>query len=104
MIARIWTGQVPQAKTAEYVRLMQERAVPDYQATEGCLGAWCLYREEGGTTTVTMLSFWASQGSIEAFAGEDITRARYYDFDPDYLLSMPETVTHYDVAPSLERS
>jgi hypothetical protein len=31
------------------------------------------------------------------FAGDDYTRARYYDFDSDYLIEMEPHVRHYDL-------
>jgi hypothetical protein len=32
--------------------------------------------------------------SIQRFAGDDYTRARYYDFDPDFLTEMEPNVRH----------
>jgi hypothetical protein len=31
------------------------------------------------------------------FAGRDIDRAKYYDFDKDFLLELEPTVRHYEV-------
>jgi hypothetical protein len=46
---------------------------------------------------VMTLSLWESLDSIRAFAGDDLERAKYYDFDPEYLLSLPATVEHWEV-------
>jgi len=35
--------------------------------------------------------------AIKRFAGEDYDRARYYDFDPDYLIEMEPHVQHYEI-------
>jgi hypothetical protein len=34
---------------------------------------------------------------VQAFAGDDIARARFYPEDDRYLLERDLTVTHYDV-------
>jgi hypothetical protein len=97
MIARIWQGHVPLAKAQDYVRLMEEVALPDYRAITGNLGAWCLHRELGDVVEVRMLTFWASLDAIAAFAGAEVERAKYYEFDPDYLVEMVPTVEHFAV-------
>ena len=35
--------------------------------------------------------------SIQRFAGDDYTRARYYDFDPDFPVEMEPHVRHYNL-------
>lgn len=45
---------------------------------------------------IVTLSWWKDKESIEAFAGEDIGRARYFPEDDRYLLTRPETVQHYE--------
>ena len=97
MIARHWHGRVPAALAADYLRLMEEVALPDYTATEGNARAWCLHRAEGDIVHVEMLTLWTDEAAIARFAGEDITLARYYDFDPDYLLELETSVRHYEV-------
>jgi hypothetical protein len=100
MIARLWTGRVPLDKAADYLQLMTEVAIPDYRAIPGNLGAWCLSREDGGTMTVSMLTFWSDFDAIRRFAGTPIDKAKYYDFDAQFLLEMPERVQHFDVRES----
>ncbi|MEO8367163.1 MAG: hypothetical protein ABI538_13260 [Pseudoxanthomonas sp.] len=39
-----------------------------------------------------------SREAIEAFAGSDIARAKYYREDVDYLLECEPTVEHYEVS------
>ncbi len=97
MIARIWHGVVPVAKGDEYLKLMRSVALPDYQATRGNRGAWCLYRTEGDITHFEMLTFWDDADAIKRFAGDDYSLAKYYDFDSDYLIEMETYVRHYDV-------
>lgn len=98
MIARRWHGRVPAAKAEDYARLMREVAIRDYQATPGNRGAWCLTRADGDIVHFEMLTFWDNAAAIAAFAGEDIERARYYDFDDDFLLEKEPHVLHFAVA------
>lgn len=98
MIARIWTGRVKAADRNAYVQLMEERAVADYRAIEGNEGAWCLHRADGDQAEITMLTFWRDEQAIAKFAGKPVDRARYYDFDQDYLLGFAENVLHYQVS------
>ena len=96
MIVRNWHGRVPAAKAAAYLDLMRDVAIPDYRKTPGNLGAWALSRPEGDIVHIEMLTFWTSLNAIRAFAGEDVEKAKYYDFDADYLLEQEPTVRHYD--------
>ena len=95
MIARIWHGVVPVSKRAAYLDLMQRIALPEYRATRGNRGAWCLCRTEGDLTHFQMLTFWDDADAIKRFAGEDYNLAKYYDFDSSYLIEMEARVSHY---------
>jgi heme-degrading monooxygenase HmoA len=97
MIARTWHGVTTVAKADEYLRLMHTVAVPDYQAIAGNRGVYVMRRIEGETAHFLLLTLWDSEDAIRQFAGEDIEKAKYYDFDPDYLLELEPTVTHYEV-------
>ena len=96
-IMRIWRGEVPTQRAAEYLARMTPAAMSDYRRVQGNRGAWVLSRTTGAVTEVTTLSLWESLESIRAFAGDDLERAKYYDFDPVYLTSLPEKVEHWEV-------
>lgn len=97
MIARHWHGRVPAALIADYLKLMQDVALPDYRAVPGNLSAMCLHRAEGDVVHVEMLTLWEGEAAIRRFAGEDMNLAKYYDFDPDFLLELETSVRHYEV-------
>jgi hypothetical protein len=97
MIARRWHGRVPSEKADEYLRLMKEVGLADYRATEGNRGAWCLHRPEGDVVHVEMFTLWDDLEAIRRFAGDDLLKAKYYDFDPDFLLELEPEVTHFEV-------
>ena len=97
MIGRRWHGRVPADKAGEYLRLMAEVGLPDYRSTPGNRGAWCLHRPEGEVIHVEMFTLWEDLAAIRRFAGDEVTRAKYYAFDPDFLLELEPEVTHFDV-------
>ena len=76
---------------------MAQVGLPDYRSTKGNRGAWCLYRRDGDVVHVEMFTLWDNLAAIRRFAGEKLTRAKYYDFDPDFLLEMEPRVTHFEV-------
>jgi hypothetical protein len=97
MITRVWQGRIVPGKAEDYLMLMLQTGLPDYRATPGNLGAWCLHRPDDHAVVVKLLSFWRDENAIARYAGPDIERARYYDFDFDYLAEMPLRVEHFTV-------
>ena len=88
MIARRGHGRVPAAKAEEYLRLMREVGLTDYRSTEGNCGAWCLHRRDDDVVHVEMFTLWDDEAAIRCFAGDDMLKAKYYDFDPEFLLEL----------------
>lgn len=97
MIARLWTGRVPIDRSDEYLALMRSVAIPDYRAVEGSLGAYALRSEHGDIAEFTMLTFWESEASVARFAGDDVTVAKYYGFDAEFLLEMVPRARHVEL-------
>jgi len=97
MIARRWHGRVPVAKAEEYLKLTEEVGLADYRSTAGNLGAWCFHRRDGDVVHVETFTFWESEEAIRRFAGGELTKAKYYDFDSDFLLEMEPEVLHFQV-------
>lgn len=97
-IARIWHGRVPAGKAAEYRRFLVERAIPDYESVEGCLGVQILERREGGVAHFLVVSYWEDMEAVKRFAGPQPEKAKYYEEDKEYLLEFEPHVRHYVVA------
>ncbi|MCH8615835.1 hypothetical protein LZ016_06945 [Sphingomonas sp. SM33] len=100
MIARRWHGRVPASKAEEYLRLMRDVGLADYRSTEGNRGAWCLHRHDGDVVDVEMFTLWENLEAIGRYAGDDLLKAKYYDFDRDFLLELEPEVTHFEVIES----
>lgn len=94
-IVRRWHGRVPLRKSNEYMHLLRTISIPDYRRVPGNLGAYVLRRDGEDAAHFETLSIWASEGAITRYAGEQIQRAKYYDFDSKYLLEFEEFVTHF---------
>ena len=97
MIARIWRGEVPLDRSDEYLERMRTVAIPDYRSTPGNRGAFALRQIHEDRAEFLMLTFWESEEAIAAFAGDDITTAKYYDFDTKVLLEMAPYVDHFEM-------
>jgi heme-degrading monooxygenase HmoA len=77
--------------------LLQKTGVKDYLATPGNRGVLVLRRPLGAETEFLLVSFWDSEDSVRAFAGDDLTRAHYYPEDRDFLLEFAPQATHYEI-------
>ncbi len=98
-IARVWHGITLAAVADDYLAFLHGRAIGDYRATPGNLAAFVLHRRDGRLAHFLAVSHWASWQAIEAFAGKDVERARYYPEDAGFLLEFEPTVRHYLVEP-----
>ncbi|NIM49045.1 MAG: hypothetical protein GTO22_07270, partial [Gemmatimonadales bacterium] len=74
-----------------------ETGVRDYRDLPGNKGVYVLRRVTGDRAHFVLLSLWDSLDAINAFAGHDAERARYYPEDREYLLELEPTVKHYEV-------
>jgi heme-degrading monooxygenase HmoA len=97
VIARIWHGVTLATKADKYVGYLKETGLADYAAADGNRGVYLLRRIEGDWAHFMTLTFWESEKAIQAFAGVDIEKARYYPEDKEFLLEFEPTVKHYQV-------
>ena len=97
MIARRWHGRVPAAKAEEYLQLTKDVGLADYRSVPGYIDSWCFHRREGDIVHVETLSFWEDLDAIRRFAGDPLTKAKYYDFDPEFLFELEPEVLHFEV-------
>lgn len=98
MIARIWHGVTRAADYDAYWEFLHRCAIPDYRGTPGNRGVRLFRRLEGEHAHFLTLSYWSSLEAIAAFAGADISVAKYYPEDQRYLLELEPTVAHYEVS------
>ena len=89
MIARVWRGATRAADAEAYAAYV-ERCLEGERAL-------VLQRVDGDRAEIQTIIFFESLDVVQAFAGDDIARARFYPEDDRYLLERDLTVTHYDV-------
>jgi len=97
-IARTWRGRTLAEDAEAYTAYLEETGVRELRATPGNERVLVLRRFEGDDAEFWVISLWRDMASINAFAGADPTRARYFPEDERYLLEMTPDVTHYEVA------
>ncbi len=100
MIARTWRGWTVAADAEAYHRYLLETGVRAYRNTSGNLGVHVLRRREGDRTEFLLVTFWATEQAIRAFAGDEPQRAVFYAEDERYLVEFDRHVHHYEVLPA----
>jgi heme-degrading monooxygenase HmoA len=95
--ARIWRGQTKTEQSAEYADYLYEFGVLKIERMAGNLGVQ-MFREPGlEIANFTVISYWPSLQSISIWSGDDLTRTRHLERDPEFLLALPENVTLVEV-------
>ena len=97
MIARTWRGATATGDAEAYLEYLDRTGVAECRATRGNLGVMVLRRPMGEETEFLFISYWDHEDSIRAFAGDDITQARFFAEDDRYLTQRDEVVRHYVV-------
>ncbi len=99
VILRVWRGWVHTDKAVEYIAYVESTGMTEYRDTVGNAGAQLVSRDVGeGLTELLTLSWWTDLEVIRAFAGDDISTAKYYPEDAEYLVDQESTVSHFEVA------
>ncbi|MHB1043768.1 MAG: hypothetical protein ACYC0Q_13160 [Eubacteriales bacterium] len=97
MIARIWHGKTKKEIGDVYLQFLINRALPDYKEKKGNLGAYIFREDRDDESHFLTVSYWDGYESIKNFAGDDISFAKYYDEDKEFLLEFEKLVRHYEV-------
>jgi heme-degrading monooxygenase HmoA len=95
----MWRGWIRTEETQDYVEYIERTGLTEYRNTPGNSGAQMLTRDLGdGRTEVVTLSWWSDIEDIKAFAGADISVAKYYPEDEGFLVDRVDVVHHFIVA------
>ncbi|HZD80050.1 MAG TPA: antibiotic biosynthesis monooxygenase [Actinomycetota bacterium] len=97
MIGRMWRGWTAPERAEGYVGYLEESGVAALRSTPGNQGVLVLHRTDGNREEFLVLSLWESLESVKAFAGEDVTVARFYPRDDEFLVDRELTCSHYEV-------
>jgi uncharacterized damage-inducible protein DinB len=94
MITRIWHGRTKKENAEIYKQYVVETGVRDYMEVQGNLDTRLLQRDDGDVTHIWMITLWQELECIQAFAGKNIEKARYYPEDEKFLLELEPNVLH----------
>jgi heme-degrading monooxygenase HmoA len=96
MIARRWRGRVRAEDHDAYLRYVESTGIAALTTTPGNEGV-IVFRHldpAGGASEIEVVSLWRDEESIRAFAGEDISVARFFPEDERYLIDRELDVRH----------
>jgi heme-degrading monooxygenase HmoA len=96
MITRIWHGKTKKEDADAYLQFLQQSGVTDYLDTPGNTGVRIWRKIENDEAHFWTVTTWEDEKSIAAFAGDNISQAKYYPQDNDFLLEFEPTVLHVE--------
>jgi heme-degrading monooxygenase HmoA len=96
MIARVWTAEAIGKNGDAYARFFRG-FVKQMQKLAGFKRAELLRRRKATTTCITVVSYWQSMKSIEAFAGVPSDRAHVEPEARRLLSKVGRRVHHFEV-------
>ena len=96
MIARRWRGRVRAADFDSYLAYLEESGIAALRATTGNEGVEIFRHldEPSATAEFEVVSYWQSLDDVRAFAGDDVSVARFFPEDDRYLVERELTVRH----------
>lgn len=95
--ARIWRGRTKAKDFDAYAAYLYEHGVLKIERMEGNLGVQMFRHQVGDIGDFMVVSFWPSLEAIRVWSGDDLTRTRHLEKDPEFLLELPERVTLVEV-------
>lgn len=96
MIFRQWSGWASPENAAAYPAHFSANVVPELRTVQGFVGADLLKTDDNGELKYTVISRWESMRAIEAFAGDDPSRAVVEPQAVASLVRFESTVTHHE--------
>ncbi|WP_394823609.1 antibiotic biosynthesis monooxygenase family protein [Pendulispora albinea] len=98
MVARVWHGRTPGAKSEEYTRYLDENGVRKILGIPNNRGCQMLRRIDGDNNAeFFVVSYWDNREDIKKFAGDDIEKTHNLPRDPEFLIELEPKVRHFDL-------
>lgn len=101
MIAREWRARCPKHQQKPFADYLRSVAIKDMSTKPGFKGAQVFARVLDNQYEITLISYWESLESIEAFAGTEIGVAKLYPDIAKYDLEPDDFVNHYELVENL---
>ena len=103
LIGRLWHGRTTFANAHPYQEHLRSETLPGLAAIDGFQGAYVLKRDGNGAVEFLVLTLWASEDAIRAFAGRDAELAVIPPAAEQLLEQWDERATHYEVVLAADR-
>lgn len=103
-VGRLWRGRTSFANAHPYLEHLRKATLPRLGEIEGFRGAYVLKRVGEDDVEFAVLTLWASQDAIQAFAGRDAERAVIPVEAEQVLERWDERATHYEVTLEYRRA
>ena len=100
MVARMWRATATEAGARLYEQHFRGHVLPSLRALNGYAGGVLLKTPSEQHIELLVISFWASESAIRAFAGSDVSRAVVAEEASRVLETYEEIVTHFSVETS----
>ena len=97
MIARVWRGATLAEHGDEYAAYLEEAGMTGARKLAGARGTLVLRRERAGYAEFETILLFDSLEDIEAFEGDDLELAVFFEQDDRYLVERDLEVKHYEV-------
>ena len=98
MIIRSWRATNLRSRDSEYREAVERTVLPHLSEMSGYLGTLWMRREAGDHFEYLVLTCWDSMDTVQAFAGEDPSRAWVPDDIRAALDEVGETSDHFELA------
>lgn len=97
IFARVWRARTKLLDFEAYTHYLYESGVLKIEGMQGCLGVQMFRSITGDVAEFTVTSFWPTLEAIRVWSGDDLTRMRHLERDPEFLLELPERVALVEV-------
>jgi heme-degrading monooxygenase HmoA len=97
VVGRLWHGRTTLANAHAYQEHLRRETLPGLTAIDNFQGACVLKRIHNGAVEFIVLTLWASEDAIHAFAGPDAELAVIPAAAAQLLEQWDERATHYEV-------
>jgi heme-degrading monooxygenase HmoA len=97
-VVRVWKGESDAAGAEAYFAHVTGHVAAELATLPGFRGMTVWRRAAGTTVEFVVTTRWASMAAIEAFAGDDVTRAVVEPAARAVLTRFDDTASHYEIA------
>jgi heme-degrading monooxygenase HmoA len=97
VVARIWRGHTKIADAEYYGHYLYEYGVLKIERMPGNRGVVMFRSDKNDSVEFTVMSIWQNREAIAVWSGDDLTKTRHLERDPEFLLTLPDRVELVDV-------